>query len=446
MARSLLADLRLGFSLGALALGLATAAVADITLRHSMGIERGAVLSVEAHRILAKLEAAGPGEGIQPVPESSLVDWWLITPEGKKSEASAGSRFLQSVPWDAIDEQPRAIQTDRQHLYSAVALHSRLGTLWVAMDRSAEIKVVDHFRRDLAVLLLGLCASAALLGHFIASRGLRPLGEIRDETARIEARDLHRRLDAARFPEELADLAAALNAALERLEAAFARLEAFSSDLAHELKTPLQNLRAEMEGLVLRPKTSLDLPEALGSLLDELGRLDQMADQMLFLARHASPGASMNLQPLAAGALLQETAAFFEAAAEEAGVRVFTEASPDLLVEADPRLARRALLNLVGNALRHTPRGGRIALSATGLPGATELAVRDTGEGIPPDLLRRVGDRFMRIDAARGRTTGGAGLGLAIVKGIAELHGGSFTVESAPGQGTTVRLRFPDLG
>ena len=443
MARSLLSDLRLGFSLGALALGLATGLVADLTLRHSMAIERGLLLSSEAHRILDRLEAMGTAGVNQPVPESTVVDWWLISPDGRKTLASAGSRYLQTVPWNQIGERPQIVRPDGSHLYSAITLHSGLGTLWVAMDRSAEVQVVEHFRRDLAVLLLALCSSAAMLGHFIAKRGLRPLGQIRDETARIEARDLHRRLDATRFPEELSDLVTALNAALERLEDAFRRLEAFSSDLAHELKTPLQNLRSEMEGLILRPRADQDWGEALGSLLDELGRLDQMSDQMLFLARHASPGALVEPQPLAAGALLRETAAFFEASAEESGLRIRTEAPPDLLVEADPRLARRALLNLLGNAVRHTPKGGDITLSAASLPGATELSVRDTGEGIPSDLLQRVGVRFMRSDAARGRATGGAGLGLAIVKGIVELHGGSFAMDSAPGKGTTVRLRFP---
>ena len=443
MARSLLADLRAGFAVGALALGLAAGFTADLTLRHAMNIERNGLLEREARRIADRLGTGAVEGRVGPVPESTSVDWWLLTPDGQRALASGGSKFLQTIPWDSVGTTPQTLRTDRAHLYSAMLIHTPIGTLWVAMDRSSELSVLAHFRQDMAVLLVALVAGAALLGHAIAKQGLRPLRRIRDETASIEAKDLHRRLDATHFPEELADLVTALNMALGRLEEAFKRLEAFSSDLAHELKTPLQNLRSEMEGLILRPRADLDLPEALGSLLDELGRLDGMADQMLFLARHASPGASLNRQPLAASALLNETAAFFDAATEEAGIRVRVDAPPGLLVEADMHLVRRALLNLMGNAVRHTPKGGEVALTGASVFGATELAVSDTGEGIPQELLQRVGDRFVRIDAARGRATGGAGLGLAIVKGIAQLHGGTFSIESRPGRGTTVRLRFP---
>lgn len=444
MARSLLRDLRLGFSMGVLGLGLATAGFADVALRHAMAAEDGAVLQSESHRILRKLETMSASPSAAP-PESSQVDWWLMAPDGERTLKSAGGIFLRSVPWDKVGEEPVEFRVDSSHLYSANTLDSPLGVLWVAMDRSPEILVVEHFRRDLAMLLLALTMCAAGLGHLIAKRGLKPLRLIRDETALIEAHDLHRRLDASRFPEELTDLVTALNGALARLEIAFTRLEAFSSDLAHELRTPLQNLRAELEGRILRPRPGADLPEFLGSLLEELDRLDSMVEQMLFLARSSVPGAALDRQSLAAGALLRETAAFFGAVAEEAGVRIRAEAPPGLLVWADQRLAHRALQNLLANALRHTPAGGSVLLSARAADLATEILVTDTGAGIPADLLPRLGDRFLRQDQeGRDRASGGAGLGLSIVKGIMALHGGTFTVASALGEGTSVKLRFPD--
>jgi two-component system heavy metal sensor histidine kinase CusS len=430
---------------GALALGFAVAGFTDMTLRHAMAAEDGGVLRSESHRILRRLEIMEASPTQASPPESSQVDWWLMAPDGERTLKSAGGVFLRSVPWDKVGEDPVEFKTDRDHLYSANALSSPLGILWVAMDRSPEIQVVEHFRRDLAMLLLVLTVSAAGLGHLIAKRGLRPLRRIRDETALIEAHDLHRRLDASRFPEELTDLVMALNGALARLEIAFTRLEDFSSDLAHELRTPMQNLRAELEGRILRPRPEADLTEFLGSLLEELDRLDRMVEQMLFLARSSVPGAAFDRQPLAAGALLRETAAFFGAAAEEAGVAIKTIAPPELLVHADQRLAHRALQNLLANALRHTPPGGSVTLSAKAVGHGTELAVADTGDGIPAALLSRLGDRFLRAGAeGRNRATGGAGLGLAIVKGIAALHGGAFRVESVPGEGTIVRLRFPE--
>ncbi|MBS0499637.1 MAG: two-component sensor histidine kinase, partial [Proteobacteria bacterium] len=257
------------------------------------------------------------------------------------------------------------------------------------------------------------------------------------------AQDLHRRLDASRFPEELTDLVNALNGALGRLEGAFARLEAFSSDLAHELRTPLQNLRSELEGRVLRPPKDANLPEILGSLLEELDRLDDMVEQMLFLARGAAPGSAVEILPLSAPAVLQKTVEFFAAQADEARITLLVEAAPECLVRADPRLIHRAILNLAANAIRHTPPGGKVILSAAQETRATRLSVADTGEGIPPNLLPRLGDRFLRVDEGRARATGGAGLGLAIVKGIMELHHGGFQVRSEVGHGTTVTLNFP---
>ena len=440
-SRSLLADLRLGFSLGVLALGFATAVFADVTLRHAMATEDGKVLLAEGHSMLLQMRnrtLTSPG------PESSLIEWWLLAPDGKRLMGSAGSGFLGTLDWRGIGTEPSAFQLDSGHLYSVAALPSPSGTLQVAMDRSSEIQIVMHFRRDLAMLLLFLTGCAAIIGHLIARRGLRPLAQIRDETSRIEAQDLHRRLDASRFPEELADLVGALNGALGRLEISFNRLEAFSSDLAHELRTPLQNLRAELEGLLLRPRKELDLPDALGSLLEELGRLDGMVDQMLFLARSSVPGTALERRPLAADEILQETASYFSAAAEEAAVAIQIETPPGLLIHADLRLVRRALQNLVANALRHTPPGGRVTLSAKAGAASTEIIVADTGDGIPPEVLPRLGDRFLRVEAGRARTLGGAGLGLAIVKGITELHGGTFTVESVLGQGTRVKLGFPN--
>lgn len=441
MARSLLRDLRLTFSIAVLALGTATAALTDFTLRHAMEAEDGRVLRSEGLRVLQRLETK-PDLETGPEPESSQVDWWLLGRDGRRLAGSAGASYLQSVPWNAVGSEPAAFRLDH-NLYSAIALPSHLGTLWVAMDRTQEIQIVNHLRRDLAMMVFGITFLAGFIGHLIAKRGLRPLRAIRDETAQIEAQDLHRRLDASHFPEELSDLVAALNGALARLEGAFSRLEAFSSDLAHELRTPLQNLRAELEGRVLRPPKDADLPEILGSLLEELDRLDGMVDQMLFLARSAAPGSMVEPVEVSAVALFHKITEYFGPQAEEAGVHLTIEAAPDCLIHADPRLLHRALLNLVANALRHTPAGGTIRLAATMDGDTSHLQIRDTGEGIPAQLLPRLGDRFLRVDEGRARATGGAGLGLAIVKGILELHHGAFRVESAEGIGTTVTLSFP---
>jgi two-component system heavy metal sensor histidine kinase CusS len=161
---------------------------------------------------------------------------------------------------------------------------------------------------------------------------------------------------------------------------------------------------------------------------------------MLFLARAEDPGALLHREPFEVRGLLTEVADFFEASADEAGVRLEVEAGAGCRLEGDRALVGRALHNLLANALRHTPQGGRIVLSALPLPGGVALAVVDTGTGIPDALLPALGRRW-----AKGPGSRGLGLGLAIVQSIARVHGGSLDIQPAKGGGTEARMEFPDL-
>ncbi|HEU4950481.1 MAG TPA: ATP-binding protein, partial [Holophagaceae bacterium] len=182
--------------------------------------------------------------------------------------------------------------------------------------------------------------------------------------------------------------------------------------------------------------------ERLGAAVESLDHMGALVEQMLFLARAEDPATALSLDSLDLSLTLSEAVRPFEPLAEERGLELLVLAPGGLTLRADPILLRRALHNLLANALRHTHEG-TISLTAGEQDGAIWIEVRDTGEGIPPGLLPRLGQRFLRGDESRDRASGGTGLGLAIVQSILRLHGGRLEVASEPGKGTRARLVFP---
>ena len=299
----------------------------------------------------------------------------------------------------------------------------------------------QHFLARMQRLIwfcVGLSALAtALLGAWVARRGLRPLRQMTDVARQVSAQSLTARLPLEGIPSELSELGEAFNAMLARLEDAFARLSAFSADIAHELRTPLSNLLTQTQVILGQPRELEEYREALHSNLEELQRLAQMVGDMLLLAKADNGLLQTRREPLPLEAELNALADYFAPLAEDAGVAIRVEAQGS--VSADRLLLRRALSNLIDNALHFTPPGGELRLSAT----PTRIEVANQGAEIPFDLRERLFDRFYRADPAR--REGGAehaGLGLAIARSIVQAHGGSIRCESADGW-TRFVLTFP---
>ena len=229
---------------------------------------------------------------------------------------------------------------------------------------------------------------------------------------------------------------------LDRLEASFMRLSQFSADLAHELRTPINNLRGEAEVALSKPRAIDEYRDILASSLEEYDRLSRMTDSLLFLAKADNAQLSANLLIIDAGHEVQKIINFYEALATEQGVQVTCEGKE--MIRADPGLFQRVVSNLLANALHYTPHGGKITFSIRQMPdGKIEVSCRDTGTGIGEEHLPRIFDRFYRTDPSRHAHPDGAGLGLAIVKSIIQLHQGDIAVHSAVGEGTSVDLIFP---
>lgn len=312
----------------------------------------------------------------------------------------------------------------------------------VAQDVTEGRAVIARYRSNMAaVLVLGLLL-AAIAGAIVTRRGLRPLNEIAKAAAQISASHLDTRIGSTQWPKELADLGIVFDRMLARLEGDFQRLSQFSADLAHELRTPVGNLMGEAEVALSRPRTADEYRHALESNLEECGRLSWMIENILFLARADREDARVERAPVDGRAEIEGIRGLYDAAAEERGVAI--ECHGSATTSADPTLFRRALSNLVSNAVAHTARGGRVDISLTTTNrGDVEVHVTDTGCGIAPEHLPRIFDRFYRADPARSHNPGGLGLGLAIVKSIMDLHGGTSTLTSEVGKGTSVTLKFP---
>ncbi len=443
---SILRKLQLAFALSATLLAGLMAVFMDRALHRSLEAEDALVMEGQARAMLQRLAAGEPAQDAGGRPVLEKAEWRVLDRNGRTLAQSA---FMGGLPPLAVpppEAPPLEVETGDGRVYSVVARPWRTaagalgGTLFLAMDRSHEQALTIHFRRTLA-LAVGLAALvAALVARWVAAWGLAPLARIVREAGTIDDRHLDRRLEAGQFPGELRDLVDTLNAALARLQAAFERTDRLGAELAHELRTPLQNLRSTLENQALAPGGSEAQRSILGGLLEECDRMAALIDQILFLARAETGPGRLAREPIDLPGLLEEVRGFFEASAEEAGVALRAAGAPGTLA-GDRLLLTRALHNLVANALRHTPRGGQVALGAEAGPDATSLWVEDTGAGIAAEWIPRLGQPFIRPPEPR--SEGGLGLGLAIVARIATMLGGAMTIRSRVGEGTRVTLRIP---
>ncbi|RQO33502.1 two-component sensor histidine kinase [Herminiimonas sp. KBW02] len=311
----------------------------------------------------------------------------------------------------------------------------------VARTASDRMELLKAYRIEVWIAALVGTLLVAFSGYLLVRRGLRPLRLIAAQARSITAHRLDKRLDIASTPQELHDMVQAFNAMLDRLDSSFQRLSQFSADLAHDLRTPINNLMVQTQVALVQARSVEDYQALLISNVEEYERLARMVESMLFLARAEHTHVVMNKSPVSLPEELQRIADYFEGLAEETGVRIVVHAQGK--VYADAILLRRALGNLVANAIRYTPAGEVISLHGeTRIDGAT-IRIVNPGPGIASEHIPHLFERFYRADAARTNTASSAGLGLAIVQSIMVLHGGKVAVRSAKDGLTVFSLIFP---
>lgn len=385
-----------------------------------------------------------------PLPPGPEVDVWTRPVEARSAwDARLFAEAKQGKPIHAtLTSGNRILRV----FYKPIIQNGKVTAVVQAAYPMHEMALLLH-GLDVALLLLIPVAlfATGLSGAYLTGRAMRPVRQIAQAAAEVEASDLSRRLP-VRGNDEFAELATTFNGTFARLEAAFARLEQsvelqrrFAADASHELRTPLTTIKAHTSWALRKERAPEAYRETLAQIDAAAGRMNRLIEDLLRLARADGGQLPLKRQILPAAEILRHAVAAAQSPPCEITVTVET-AEPELCVCADPHHLERLFVNLLENAYRHTPPGGSVKLSAHRQEDNILFTVADTGEGISPEHLPFVCQRFYRIDSARARMDGGTGLGLAICQSIAQAHGGTLAIHSKPGQGTSVSVSLPKEG
>lgn len=360
------------------------------------------------------------GDGASPIrSRSGVVDF---------RGTGQGFRYAQ-VPLVGIWEQPEP------------------ASIFVVAPLDAVPFGAEQLLRAMLVIAPVILIGSMGLGYVLAEASLRPLEGMVDEIEAItDGRSLHRRVAVPRSADELARLAGTMNRMLARLEESFTSLHRFTADASHELKTPLMVLRVGVERAMLNPGTPTEALQSLEEVLEEIHRMSELVETLLTLARADEGRAFLAVEACDLRELINEASETAGMLGERQRITIRSEVpATAVTLPVDCSRIRQLLLNLVTNAIKYTPGGGKVSIGLVDQGEAVAIIIGDNGIGIPPADLPHIFDRFYRVDSARSRTgeRPGAGLGLAITKWIAEAHGGGITVQSRQGRGTVFTVTLP---
>jgi two-component system heavy metal sensor histidine kinase CusS len=382
-------------------------------------------------RVDRKMETLTPSDG--------GMRYWVLSDDpryryGSDLEAVAGH--------EATSTQPGLVTVPgRTYPYHVLSQHFEANgarppvTLVVGIDS----RPYAETRRVFLIALIVLSATAAALmyalGHFVARLGLQPLQQLSDQAGKLNAANLAQRLLISPLPEEMAGVTGAFNGALDRLETAYLQLEAFNADVAHELRTPLANLIGLTQVALAKPRNAADLTEFMQSNLEELERLRSIINDMLFLARADRGEAPPTLIDTSVAEEVNKAVEFLEFTLDEAGKSITVEGDLATRAPLDAPLFRRAMVNLLDNAIRYSGEQAHVRVRIAGDGHNVVVEVINPGPTIDPVHLPRLFDRFYRADPSRqgSEEQKGHGLGLSIVKAIAQMHRGAVFARSAEG-------------
>ncbi len=333
-------------------------------------------------------------------------------------------------------------------LVAAVNFQAAGGGRYVVEVGAPTASIEAMLDQLLVLLVIGLPVVLLVAvggGYFLVGRALAPVDQIARKAEQITQHNLGERLPVPRTADELERLSLSLNHMIRRLEDALLNSRRFVADASHELRTPLTVLRAELENIVSEKQAAPGLRETIGSMLEEVERLADIVEGLFAISRLDAGEAQAEWVPFDLAELAVTTADQMSLLAEDKGISVSCDARRRVMVEGDRARMKQAVVNLLDNAIKYTPRKGAINLRVTAVNGHAELEVSDNGIGIPPEAIPHVFERFFRVDKARTRDPGGAGLGLSIVKSICTAHGAEVEVESDSG-GSRFRIKIPVSG
>lgn len=380
------------------------------------------------------------GEGDSPWLQVYSLDGELLyeTPEARRNPVPDSEKMAAKAE-ERIVTVPGIIPPFR-----VMSGGARIGGRPVVVQVArSEGPINQDLRQLLYILLLGLpiaVAAAGLGGYLLARRALAPVDRMAERARMINAERLNDRLPVDNPHDELGRLATVFNETLARLQSSFEQMRRFTADASHELRTPLTAIRSVGEVGLRGRRDEAAYREIIGSMLEEVDRLALLVDRLLTLSRADMGQAQLSVDVVDIPALAEEVAEQLGVLAEEKDQSVSVRFDAVPLWAGDRMVLRQALLNLVDNAVKYSPVGGKIDIRVTQSSVGICIDVTDTGPGIPADLQSRIFDRFYRVDKARSRENGGTGLGLAIAKWAVEVNGGRLTLEPTNGIGSCFRI------
>ena len=299
---------------------------------------------------------------------------------------------------------------------------------------------IECFKRIIITLLLGSLV-AIVFGHIISRKGLNRLREFENKMETMTAQSLDDRIELNEWPKELRNLGNRFNEMLDRIQSSFIQLSQFSSDIAHELRTPINNLRGMTEIALVKDKSPSEYRDILESCMGEYHHLSKLIENLLFIARSDHGEIKLKKVRINTQEEITHICDYYQAIADEKNILLSCIGEAE--INAEPVLFKRVISNVLSNALRYTPDNGKIIIDIQIIQKFVQITIHDTGIGISPEHLPNIFDRFYRIDPSRSLHSGGVGLGLAIVKSIVDLHFGTVKIESNINIGTSVYVRFP---
>lgn len=329
----------------------------------------------------------------------------------------------------------------RRHILDGRPILIRLGysehPIWVRFE---ELAIATLLALPIVLALAGLG------GYVVTKRALAPLEKMARRAEEITSERLHERLPTGDVDDELGHLARVFNNLLARLEQSFEQLRRFTSDASHELRTPLASIRSVGEVALRKDGSRENYRDTIGSMLEEVNRLTTLVDSLLTISRADAGRIQLHPTVFSAMDLAREAAGLFEVLVEEKDQRITVQGDERVTVKGDRVFLRQALVNIIHNAVKYSPIGGRISVAVQCEPaGRVRIEVTDSGPGIAPEHSEKIFDRFYRVDPSRSREFGGAGLGLSIAQWAVREHGGSIHLQATPGSGCTFQISLPPV-
>jgi len=303
----------------------------------------------------------------------------------------------------------------------------------------------ETMRKLLIIMVIGIPTSLTVIvivGYFMAKKSLKPVDQITKAAVKISSSNLDERIDIKGRKDELSRLADTFNAMIGRLKDSFQRINQFSIDVSHELKTPLTILKGETEVALRKERSNEEYRQLLQSNLEEIDRMAQIIDDLLLLSKADRKDVKLNIENISLRDLIADVCMKMKIFADKKEITLIVDELADVRLSGDELKLRRMLWNIIENGIKYTPKDGVVTVSSYTNNGCVCIDVRDNGIGISADDVKYIFDRFYRADRSRKRESG-SGLGLSISKWIAEAHKGAIEVTSQPAQGSQFLIKLP---